>query len=115
MPRCVVEITVDKAYTVVVFRPLSQMYALVLGLAPVPTKENPEPALPAEFAAFVPEGFLRKPRSMALKLDKDAAGRLDPTPMLVAADWLRDRGWEVIPWGCLVAEFDRAEGKPKAE
>jgi len=108
--RCTIEVTRDDAYAVAVFRPLSQLAALVNGVRPVPSFKSPEPDLPAGLCDFTTEGFARGPRAVGLKLDKDAAGRIDPTPALVAADWLRDRGWEVFPLGVLSDLFARAEG-----
>lgn len=75
--------------------------------------------LPLELAAFCtdrktpgsdfPEGHPWRGQgyvSVWLDLPKDQSG-VDATPMLVAADWLRERGWTIEAHGWCKAELER--------
>jgi hypothetical protein len=105
MPIATVDLVVDKAYLIVRFAPARR-----------PDPKYPDllyadrsAALPAGLGDF-PEVTQRGPQAVCLRLMKDAQGRADVLNMMVAADWLRDEGWEVVPRGWCREVFDRVHG-----
>ncbi len=104
MPTATLSMTRDGAYIVVGF-----------GSRFLPNQ--PPIALPEEFAQFGAKDLCHRPLQggsegwgrVGMRLAKNEFGP-DVLTMMVAADWLRDQGWEVKPLGWCKTVFDRVHG-----
>lgn len=85
MPKAIVELTRSGAYDVVAIRPVP----IAIG------RDWVLPPLPEGLYAFSKgDGLTKSPTCVGFRLAKDNSGT-DCTPVLVAADYLRELGWEV--------------------
>lgn len=106
MPIATIEMTRDAAYIVVMFRSSAERIVLPGDMRRCVWEVRE--GLPDDFLPFgtgavgfsQPHPLYGKGwSSVSVRLRKDERGEPDLMPMLVAADWLRDRGWKVQPLG----------------